>query len=236
MRARNRVYWEIIHVIHRIHEKSKSIIEIESDRQTNVCLGEMPEMLDLKPIETRWKGYRFRSRLEARWGVFFEALRLRWEYEPEGFLTDVGPYLPDFRVENWLVEIKPGPDGTIETAQGIGRAVSQLIGLAADGRRSMLLIGTPGNGTPHMAFEVYPTERGNGREGGELATSNFVFNGCRRCPGVVLEDREEGWVSTFGPCECSGDRWKGSLGEPNRRLLDAYAKARGARFEHGEKP
>lgn len=48
-------------------------------------------------IETQYKGYRFRSRLEARWAVFFDALGIRWEYELEGFdLPDAGRYLPDF--------------------------------------------------------------------------------------------------------------------------------------------
>lgn len=38
----------------------------------------------IKPIETRYAGCRFRSRLEARWAVFFDALKIEWEYEPEG--------------------------------------------------------------------------------------------------------------------------------------------------------
>ncbi len=42
-------------------------------------------MADFKAIETLYKGYRFRSRLEARWAVFFDALGLKWEYEKEGF-------------------------------------------------------------------------------------------------------------------------------------------------------
>jgi hypothetical protein len=63
----------------------------------------------IKAIETSYKGYRFRSRLEARWAVFFDALGVEWEYEKEGYdLGDAGWYLPDF----WLprqgcwVEIK----------------------------------------------------------------------------------------------------------------------------------
>lgn len=53
----------------------------------------------LVPIETTWRGYKFRSRLEARWAVFFDSLGLKWEYEPEGFeLGDGLRYLPDFRV------------------------------------------------------------------------------------------------------------------------------------------
>jgi hypothetical protein len=30
-------------------------------------------------------GYRFRSRLEARWAVFFDVAGIPWQYEPEGF-------------------------------------------------------------------------------------------------------------------------------------------------------
>ena len=51
----------------------------------------------MKVIETEYKGYRFRSRLEARWAVFFDACGVKWEYEPEGFdLGDGIYYLPDF--------------------------------------------------------------------------------------------------------------------------------------------
>jgi hypothetical protein len=56
----------------------------------------------LKPIETRYNGYRFRSRIEARWAVLFDALGVKYEYEKEGFELICGPYLPDF----WL----PYPD------------------------------------------------------------------------------------------------------------------------------
>lgn len=53
----------------------------------------------IKPYETVYNGYRFRSRLEARWAVFFDSLGVKYEYEPEGFkLPGLGGYLPDFRV------------------------------------------------------------------------------------------------------------------------------------------
>lgn len=39
----------------------------------------------MKAIETKYKGYRFRSRLEARWAVFFDTLGVKWEFEREGF-------------------------------------------------------------------------------------------------------------------------------------------------------
>ena len=59
-------------------------------------------MNSIQPIETKYKGYRFRSRLEARWAVFFDALGVEWEYEPEGFQLPSGKkYLPDFRLKCW---------------------------------------------------------------------------------------------------------------------------------------
>lgn len=58
------------------------------------------EVTQMKAIETYYNGYRFRSRLEARWAVFFDTLGVRYEYEPEGFELDDGTwYLPDFRVK-----------------------------------------------------------------------------------------------------------------------------------------
>lgn len=66
-------------------------------------------MPDIKAIETQYKGYRFRSRLEARWAVFFDTLGLKWEYEPEGFKIDGECYLPDFYLPDnkSYIEIKP---------------------------------------------------------------------------------------------------------------------------------
>ncbi len=60
-------------------------------------------MMKLAPLETVYNGYRFRSRLEARWAVFFDTLGLRYEYEKEGFVFGDGErYLPDF----WLPELR----------------------------------------------------------------------------------------------------------------------------------
>lgn len=53
---------------------------------------------DIKAIETEYDGHRFRSRLEARWAVFFNAVGLTYEYEIEGFEMDGTRYLPDFYI------------------------------------------------------------------------------------------------------------------------------------------
>ncbi len=62
-----------------------------------------------KSIETIYNGYRFRSRLEARWAVFFDMLGIKYEYEKEGFDLDGTWYLPDFWLTQWecWAEIKP---------------------------------------------------------------------------------------------------------------------------------
>lgn len=64
---------------------------------------------NIRAIETRYKGYRFRSRLEARWAVFFDALDAEWEYEHEGYVIDGKPYLPDFWLPSLQIhaEVKP---------------------------------------------------------------------------------------------------------------------------------
>lgn len=70
----------------------------------------------LKAIPTRYNGYHFRSRLEARWAVFFDALGVEYHYEAEGYeLPDGTRYLPDFYLpqEDCFFEIK-GPPATDE--------------------------------------------------------------------------------------------------------------------------
>lgn len=59
-------------------------------------------------IPTTYKGVRFRSRLEARWGAMFDQLGWTWHYEP----IDLNGWIPDFLVSTphatqILVEVKP---------------------------------------------------------------------------------------------------------------------------------
>ncbi len=70
-------------------------------------------MNENKAIETIYKGCKFRSRLEARWAVFFDNCNADWEYEPEGY--DLGNgiyYLPDFLIRN--VDGRVGGDLYVE--------------------------------------------------------------------------------------------------------------------------
>src|SRR3990170_1646269 len=66
--------------------------------------------MTISPIQTFYDGYFFKSRAEARWAVFFNTLRIPYEYEREGYRLPSGQfYLPDFWLPNqdcWL-EVKP---------------------------------------------------------------------------------------------------------------------------------
>jgi len=92
----------------------------------------------IKAIETVYNGYRFRSRLEARWAVFFDTLGIEYKYEPEGFdLGDGIWYLPDFwlsKRECW-VEIK----GCVSNDEEKQKAYL----LANNGYNVFILCGTP---------------------------------------------------------------------------------------------
>jgi len=71
---------------------------------------------EIKAIETNYMGCRFRSRLEARWAVFFDAIGWQWEYEKQGYTLgcyeeDEVDWLPDFDIitpsgQHFYVEVK----------------------------------------------------------------------------------------------------------------------------------
>lgn len=62
-------------------------------------------MNTISAIETRYKGYRFRSRLEARWAMFYDLVGVSWTYETDPLSVNGEAYLPDFNIRfgggNW---------------------------------------------------------------------------------------------------------------------------------------
>lgn len=75
---------------------------------------------DIRPKKTEYGGIQFRSRIEARWAVFFDSLGIKWGYEPLD--EKVGPdyltitYMPDFYLEqqDMFIEVKPTPPFNLE--------------------------------------------------------------------------------------------------------------------------
>lgn len=75
---------------------------------------------NIQPKPTTYMGTRFRSRLEAKWAVFFDYAPnvLSWKYEPKTYTFSNGhTYTPDFSIVVYLdgnrcefyVEVKPAP-------------------------------------------------------------------------------------------------------------------------------
>lgn len=160
----------------------------------------------LKAIETRYKGYRFRSRLEARWAVFFDTLSIKYEYEPEGFdLGSIGLYLPDFFLPQFgmWAEIKgkaPTKDEILK-AEYLGR-----------------------NDTEHVVLIIH------GQVGDELF---MLFDTVTQ---KWLDDRFIGtypvWCDLLGHTSVHSMQDTNYCDS----VRHAYEAARAARFEHGETP
>lgn len=173
----------------------------------------------MKPIETRYAGHRFRSRLEARYAVMLDHLGVRWEYEPQGYDLPSGPYLPDFwlpevRGGMWL-EVKPADAPSDprheELADSSGHDVAVTNGMPRDGEPTWMDIyfggftDFPGYMEEGFSFQVCPDH-------GQVVFEygGYVGRGCSRC----ADENEQ------------------SKSHP--RVMAAYDAARMARFEHGE--
>jgi hypothetical protein len=207
----------------------------------------------IKAIETRYKGYMFRSRLEARWAVFFESCGFTWEYEPEGFECDGERYLPDFFVtageSEWWCDIKPNTQLTAtETRKmlAFSNAVNTSFWIISGspwlGQYKLLAKDYQRDGKQYLAVGF--------KESSEAFTfcpmcytidvrswyghSNEEYLQCMRCDVIDRDHGREnefvwfhkGWVMT---------RRLGIFVQ-HESLMNAYTVARSARFEHGETP
>lgn len=178
----------------------------------------------IKAIETRYKGYRFRSRLEARWAVFFDAAGVKWEYETQGFMLPSGPYLPDFLLPDlglWF-EVK-GKDADEDELQKCREL--------RYGPQNVIL--SEGNiGDERLTLFTFFTDHGGGGEGefrcmlSTERSTNQVILGLANCGGV-----EQLWDSHWNPVKFR-HFWAG--GPRDSALSHCYQAARSARFEHGE--
>lgn len=161
-------------------------------------------MTTIKPIETIYKGYKFRSRLEARWAVFLDQVGVPYCYEHEGFDLNGTWYLPDF----WLpdsdsfIEIKPNKDFNKEERIRNWTLCSKLRDKTE--RHVFLIVGNPfpGEYIVHQFGMAYDDE-----EPYPLNQSGVDFSQCRRCSRIAIlrEDicNDWKWINK-GTKDCSG--------------------------------
>src|ERR1051326_3655562 len=80
----------------------------------------------IRAVETPYRGMLMRSRLEARWALFFDKAGVRYEYEPDRFRALTTTYLPDFWLPDFqtFIEIKPSGYDITTDAKATGFAVA----------------------------------------------------------------------------------------------------------------
>ncbi len=182
-----------------------------------------------RAIETAYAGCRFRSRLEARWAVFFDGIGAKWDYEPEGYELPSGRYLPDFRlqgVECW-VEIKPvGPDAR-------EMRFAEELAVSTD-RAIAIFVGTPGK----PSGWVYCADSTDASAGtGWWDGMDWGFT--RKGNICLFSSQNHNPREFFRPV--SWEPWDGMQVErhctsPHPRISKAIVAAKSARFEFGETP
>ena len=184
----------------------------------------------MKVVETAYGGYRFRSRLEARWAVFLDALNIGFRYEPEGFdLGALGWYLPDFwlpRIALWL-EIKPTfpRRDEIEKVRALANVTAQPAAICHGALHPPSgdpweLAAAPGEESPAAtAIMCWPDGTYSGL---------FWWCECPRCGVVGLEHLGDAVLLCD---QCWAGARESQPAQAAARIVTAFEAARRARFE-----
>lgn len=224
-----------------------------------------PEKRHLRAIQTAYRGYRFRSRLEARWAVFLDSLGVPYEYEPEGFRLGRVHYLPDFWLPEqqlWL-EIKPtdpdvdiNPDAYLRQcllADASGFPVATIVGTPSIpvwgepvNEQDWHYINIPADSPRTLSSMGVPAHVIQKHYGGSdefwfWDSYDHWWCECPKCGRIGLT--YEGRASLL-PCNCIPSPQYRTIRDPQdnsysfdtARIVAACTAARSARFEHGESP
>ena len=189
--------------------------------------------MDIKPIETVYNGYRFRSRLEARWAVFFDAAGIEYEYEPQGYVFDDGTkYLPDFFLPDFNIYCE------IKACRELDDGKAEKFAFTPESAGVLVCYGQPcDHDLRFMTFYecndggagCYDTDWGP--YGSVMITEYLDGSG----PCIYVDDgRSERVFYQASRVGCAYEM-AGSVADWNV-FRDAEIAARQARFEHGETP
>jgi hypothetical protein len=206
---------------------------------------------EIKAINTEYNGYRFRSRLEARVAVFFDAAGIQYEYEQEGYVrVDGVAYLPDFYLPEWdmFVEVKPLRKGFSEE---ITKA-TMFLGEKIKGLMVITEIPKPTENSTWFFPVLYkhPISEETILIPLPILMSMEGDSWMMKDAGISYENEVGlGWWSShtiekykykFKPINATDfeepdETYKLSDCNENELMKEAYKKAYQARFEHGEK-
>lgn len=212
--------------------------------------------MTIKAIETEYNGYKFRSRLEARWAVFFDAAGIDYKYEPEGFqlpqvYSDAKGYLPDFYLPEFGVyaEIKGSDE---ELQKDAGKICDAIDFCSTPVSCGLVILGDIPYKDPFYNDDIPVFRILSHHKGVVAGYCSFYY--AFKCRDVFCflrsADDYYGGDEPFGKSDMLGDgslegvstkcEWWDLTGESyivdTYRTMWAYKTARQARFEHGETP
>jgi len=196
----------------------------------------------MKAIQTKYDGYHFRSRLEARWAVFFNKLNIKYEYEKEGFELPSGRYLPDFYLTDYKcwIEIK----GVIPKTKEIDLLFELSI---ATNQNVFMCVGLPGENRSFDVEEwcIFISPIGIIKyDHSPILNGHYNDLSWHQCPCCKKFGLSK-YTSFPDPCSMMSETCKccdqgyGSLFSidvPNYFIKEAVKKSKESRFEFGESP
>lgn len=177
-------------------------------------------MKRIAAISTHYAGRKFRSRVEARWAVFFDAMGIRYEYEFDGFaLPGAGAYLPDFMIPSWdlFIEIKgvdPTEDERLKCAK-LAEAAECVVLMAI--------------GAPEERFQILRFDQ----TGDDQDVLWVIVRDRNPAAGFWLVPDDGREAERLGPERVLPIRAYGPLFSGGTE--EAYALALSARFERGDR-
>ncbi len=189
-------------------------------------------MTTIQVIPTEYHNTLFRSRLEARWAVFFDALEVPWEFEPEAFGDGEKGYLPDFWLPNQNCYFEVKPDTNFD---------EQKIALACIATQKRVMVATGPVAPPDLRnfgfsnwdgkvnttdgmFMLSAFQQPDGTWDAGGFDINYYWCECPVCPAVGIE------FDGRGARVCSHSEGDKSYSPNAPRILEAFRKADRYRF------
>lgn len=223
----------------------------------------MSTEMTIKPIETEYNGHKFRSRLEARWAVFFDKASIKYTYEAKGYEDENGNrYLPDFYLPDFdtHVEVKGDrPEAWDELIKA-----SKMIKWGGEIRRILILSEIPtifDGGMWHFPCMYWRGQSDDMRVGwwffqssgdrviGHISRSEYIEPFWINDDEIVCTCRPEMSFQAVSDTVLRNELWwwrelrgKPTYGdkrfqyEANSAVFNALKEAAEARFEYGETP
>ncbi len=172
---------------------------------------------ELLAVRIEYMGTLFRSILEARWAVFFDAIGAKWKYEPKTFI--IGKhyhYTPDFYLPNVSLRSE-NTDGVYIEIKPRSADIEE---------RNLFYMAFPGD---LIAFAGNPPCDDGGEQFGVGGWDNcMLFVKCLMCQHIKIEFHEGNYMvcPRCGGEVVNSDFWHGKYQDPFHFAVRASKSAR----------